>query len=129
MKSVKLPVTIDEYISSFPEDVQHKLTELDETVRKTAPEAIPKISYRMPSYTYKGMLLYFAAFRNHIGFYPFTSAIQAFSKELSGYKCSKGTVQFPIDKPLPLDLIERMTEFRVKENLIKAELKKIKKLK
>jgi uncharacterized protein YdhG (YjbR/CyaY superfamily) len=123
MNSDKIPRTIDEYIEAFPENVQEKLMELRETIKKTAPAASEKISYRMPSYTYKGMLLYFGAHKNHIGFYPFTTAIEAFRQELSEYNCSKGTVQFPIDKPLPLEIIKRMVDFRVKENLHKAEVK------
>lgn len=127
MKAGNIPETVDEYISVFPADVQKKLNDLRKTVRKVAPDAVEKISYRMPSYTFHGMLLYFAAHRSHIGFYPFTSAINAFSEELSEYNCSKGTVQFPLDRPLPLRLIRQITEFRVRENLYRAEEKALKK--
>ena len=127
MNPVKIPETVDEYISAFPGDVQKRLKSLREAVKKVAPDATEKISYRMPSYTYHGMLVYYAAFRNHIGFYPFSSAIEAFREELSGYSCSKGTIQFPHGKPLPIKLIRNIIRFRVKENLYIAEVKALKK--
>jgi uncharacterized protein YdhG (YjbR/CyaY superfamily) len=124
MRSQKIPTNIDEYIAAYPENVSAKLEELRTTIKKAAPEAQEKISYRMPSFTMKGMLLYFAAHTNHIGFYPLSSAIKAFEKELVNYNTSKGTIQFPLNKPLPLSLIGKIVRFRVKENLVKAELKR-----
>jgi uncharacterized protein YdhG (YjbR/CyaY superfamily) len=123
MNSDNIPKTIDEYIAIFPDHVQEKLNEMRLTIRKAAPGATEKISYRMPSYTFNGMLVYFAAHTNHIGFYPFTSAIRSFSSELAPYHTSKGGIQFPYKSPLPLDLIRRIVQFRVKENLHKAEEK------
>ena len=105
----------------FPKDVQLRLQKLRLTIKKAAPQAKEKISYGIPAFTLNGMLVWFAAFKNHIGFYPRTSAIAAFKKELSVYKGAKGSVQFPFDKPLPLTLISRMVKFRVKENLSKAK--------
>jgi uncharacterized protein YdhG (YjbR/CyaY superfamily) len=123
MSSQNIPKNIDEYIAGYPEKVRIKLEELRTTINKAAPEAQEKISWRMPSFTMKGMLLYFAAHTNHIGFYPLSSAIKAFEKELAHYNTSKGTIQFPHNKPLPLNLIRKIVRFRVKENLLKAELK------
>lgn len=117
---------VDEYIAGFPAGTQRLLVQLRASVRKAAPDAEETISYRMPAYKYHGILLYFAAYRNHIGFYPMPSAIEAFKKELSGYKGAKGSVQFPLDKPLPLQLISRIVAFRMKRNLEK-EAEKTKK--
>jgi len=118
MKAGKsLPKSIDEYISGFPPDIQKKLNELRMTIRKAAPEAEEKISYQMPTFALKGNLVHFAAFKNHIGFYPAPSGIERFSKALSVYKGAKGSVQFPVHDPLPLSLIDRIVRFRVKENL------------
>ena len=119
----KKPKDFDDYLDRFPEDVQQRLQKLRLTIKKAAPQAKEKISYGIPSFTLNGMLVWFAAFKNHIGFYPRTSAIAAFKKELSAYKGAKGSVQFPFDKPLPLTLIGRMVKFRVKENLSKAKQK------
>jgi uncharacterized protein YdhG (YjbR/CyaY superfamily) len=124
MNSGNIPKTIDEYISAFPENVQDKLREMRLTIRNAAPEAEEKISYRMPAFTLKGMLVYFAAHKNHIGFYPFTTAIKAFRNELTPYHTSKGGIQFPHETPLPVGLIRKMIEFRVRENIEKAALKK-----
>jgi uncharacterized protein YdhG (YjbR/CyaY superfamily) len=123
MKKENLPGNIDEYIAGYPENIQKVLKEMKAAIREAAPEALEKISYRMPSYTHKGMLLYFAAHTNHMGFYPFKSAIVAFKSELEPYQTSKGTVQFPYDKPLPLNLIKKIIKFRVRENLAKAASK------
>ena len=123
MNPVKIPQTIDEYILLFPENVREKLNEMRQTIRQSAPEATEKISYRMPSYEFNGMLVYFAAHTSHIGFYPFASAIKAFSSELTPYRTSRGGIQFPYKNPLPLDLIKRIVDYRVKENLHKAEVK------
>ncbi|MGE5428865.1 MAG: iron chaperone [Methylococcaceae bacterium] len=114
----------DEYISQFPAEVQAKLQELRYVIKKAAPEAEETISYAMPAFKLKGILVYFAGHKNHIGFYPTASGIANFEKELTGYTTSKGTVQFPLNKPLPLELIKMIVEYRVAENLQKAELKK-----
>jgi uncharacterized protein YdhG (YjbR/CyaY superfamily) len=109
--------TIDEYIKTFPKDVQGILEKMRQTIRKSAPEATEAISYQMPTFKLNGNLVHFAAFKNHIGFYPTPSGIEAFKKELSGYKWAKGSVQFPIDKAFPFDLVEKIVKFRVKENM------------
>ncbi len=116
LTSKKPFTTMEEYIKTFPEDVQNILQKMRQTIRKTAPEATEAISYRMPTFKLNGNLVHFAAFKNHIGFYPTSSGIEAFKKELSGYKWSKGSVQFPIDKTIPYDLVEKIVRFRVKEN-------------
>ena len=108
--------TIDDYIDSFPAEVQAKLCELRETIRKAAPDAVEKISYRMPTFYYNGNLVHFAAYERHIGFYPTPSAITQFATELKRYKSAKGSVQFPLSEPLPLKLITRMVKFRLEEN-------------
>jgi uncharacterized protein YdhG (YjbR/CyaY superfamily) len=114
---------IDAYIAACPQDVQAKLQELRAIIRKAAPEAEETINYAIPTFTLNGNLVHFAAFKNHIGFYPAPSGITAFKKELSGYAQAKGSVQFPLDQPLPLKLITRIVKFRVKENLAKAKKK------
>ena len=116
--------TMDEYINTFPEDVRTILNELRQTIREAAPEAEETINYQMPTFKLNGNLVHFAAFQNHIGFYPTPTGIEAFKKELSGYKGAKGSVQFPIDQPLPLSLIRRIVEYRVKENLARKQKKK-----
>ena len=116
--------TIDEYISSFPADVQAILQKVRETIRTSAPQAEEAISYQMPTFKLNGNLVHFAAFKNHIGFYPVPSGIEKFKKELSAYLSGKGSVQFPLDKPIPYDLISKIVKFRVKENLEKAKAKK-----
>ncbi len=128
MENKKVRFTsIDEYIGTFPEDVQKLLEEMRATIKAAAPEAVEKISYQMPTFFLKGNLVHFAAYKEHIGFYPAPSGIQAFQKELSVYKNAKGSVQFPIDKPLPLELVRRIVQFRVAENLKRAEEKSSKK--
>ncbi len=124
MKTNQTPKTIDEYIASFPPDVQAILEKIRATIKKAAPEAQEKISYKMPTFTLNGNLVYFAAFEKHIGFYPIPTGIEKFKKELSVYKQGKGSVQFPLDKPIPYDLISRIVKFRVKENLERAKGKK-----
>jgi uncharacterized protein YdhG (YjbR/CyaY superfamily) len=110
--------TVDEYIQTLPEDIQVVLEKIRQTIKKTAPEAIEGISYQMPAFKLNGKpLVYFAAFKSHIGFYPVPSGIESFKKELADYKYSKGSVQFPLDKPIPYDLVEKIVAFRVKENL------------
>lgn len=113
--------TVDEYIAAFPVDVQRKLQEMRAAIKAAAPKASEKISYQMPTFFLNGNLVHFAAFKNHIGFYPVPTGIEKFKKELIAYKTSKGAVQFPLDKPLPLALIRRIVKFRVAENLKKAE--------
>jgi len=119
--------TIDDYIATFPIDIQKKLQEMRATIKETAPDAEEKISYQMPTFFLKGNLVHFAAFKNHIGFYPVPTGIEKFKREISAYKTSKGAVQFPLDKPLPLDLICKIVKFRVAENFKKAEEKARKK--
>ena len=116
------PNNIDEYIASFPQDIQKTLEQLRMTIKKAVPEAEESISYGMPAFKANGKpLAYFAAFKNHIGFYATPTDHSEFAKELSNYKQGKGSVQFPINKPLPLDLIGKITKFRVRENLIKVK--------
>jgi len=119
--------TIDEYIANFPEEIQKILQELRATIKTSAPGAQERISYQMPAFALKGNLVYFAAWKNHIGFYPTSSGTRAFKHELSIYESAKGSVKFPLDKPLPLDLISRIVKFRVAENLRKTETKSSKK--
>ena len=116
--------TIDGYIDMFPADVRIILNELRQTIKDAAPEAEETINYQMPTFTLYGNLVHFAAFKNHIGFYPTPSGIEAFKKELSAYKGAKGSVQFPIDQPLPLSLIRKIVEYRVKENAERNPKKK-----
>jgi uncharacterized protein YdhG (YjbR/CyaY superfamily) len=111
--------TMDEYIATFPKNIQCILEELRKTIREAAPQAEEVISYQMPAFKLKGILVYFAAFKNHIGFYPTSSGVEAFKEELSSYEVSKGTIRFPINKPIPFDLVRRIVKFRVKENLAK----------
>lgn len=119
--------SIDEYIATFPEEIQKILEELRATIKSAAPDAEEKISYQMPTFALKGNLVHFAAYKNHIGFYPAPRGIEEFKQELSIYEGAKGTVRFPIDKPLPLELISRIVKFRVAENLKNAETKSNKK--
>ena len=113
--------SIDEYIKTFPPDVQKILERLRHTIRKAVPEAEEVISYQMPAFKLKGNLVYFAAFKKHIGFFPTASGVAAFKKELSDYATSPGTVQFPLDKPIPYDLITKIVLFRKKENLARKK--------
>jgi len=109
--------TIDEYIATFPESIQDILQQIRQTIKESAPQAREAISYRIPTFKLHGNLVHFAAFKNHIGFFPTSSGVDAFQKELSGYETSKGTIRFPLDKPIPFDLIRKIVKFRVKENL------------
>jgi uncharacterized protein YdhG (YjbR/CyaY superfamily) len=118
------PKDIDEYIASFPEDVQEILEKLRATIKKAAPDAEEKISYQIPTFSLKGNLVHFAAYKKHIGFYPTPSGIENFKNELSAYEGAKGSVKFPLNKPIPYDLIREIVEFRVKENLERAEAKR-----
>jgi len=108
--------SVDEYIDGFPPAVGAKLQEMRALIRAAAPKAVERISYRMPAYDLNGILVYFAAFENHIGFYPTSSGISAFQDELKKYKSGKGSVRFPLDRPLPRTLIKKIVKFRVKEN-------------
>jgi len=114
---------IDDYIAGFPREVQASLRKLRGIISKAAPDAAEMIKYRMPTFVLNENLVHFAAFRKHIGFYPTSSAIQAFGAELENYKSAKGSVQFPLDKPVPFALIERMVAFRVREVRGKKEAK------
>ena len=114
--------TVDEYIAAFPKNVQTTLEEIRRAIRDAAPEAQETISYQMPAFKQNGILVWFAAHKNHIGFYPRVSAIEVFKTKLSCYEVSKGTVQFPLDEPIPFDLIKEMVRFRVNENLLKPDL-------
>jgi uncharacterized protein YdhG (YjbR/CyaY superfamily) len=116
--------TIDEYIATFPKETQKVLEDIRATIKAAAPDAQEKISYQMPTFFLNGNLVHFAAFKNHIGFYPVPTGIAKFKKELSVYEQGKGSVQFPLGQPMPLDLITKIVRFRVKENLAKAKAKK-----
>ena len=109
--------SIDEYIRPFPLHVRKKLMELRKVIREQAPQAQEQISYQMPAFYLNGNIVYFAAYSKHIGFYPTSSGIRAFESKLSKYKHSKGAVQFPMDEPLPLELIRKIVRFRVQENI------------
>ena len=113
--------TIDEYIENFPDDIQIKLQKIRKTIKKAAPDSKEVISYRMPAFKQNSVLVYFAAFNNHIGFFPTPKPIEIFKDKLTAYKTSKGTIQFPLDKKIPLDLITEITKFRLKEDLEKAK--------
>lgn len=118
--------TIDDYIANFPKEIQKILEEIRITIKNAAPEAQETISYAIPTFTLNGNLVHFAAFKNHVGFYPASSGIQAFKQELSLYKGAKGSVQFPLNKHIPLDLITRIVKFRVAENVKKKKLRNLK---
>jgi len=115
----KQPKTIDEYIQTFPEEVQIILEKMRQTIRKAAPEAEEAISYQIPTFKLNGNLVHFAAFKNHVSFFPTARGVEAFKKELSRFKGSRGTVQFPLGRPVPYDLVRKITVFRRKENLEK----------
>lgn len=112
---------IDEYIAPFPEEVRQMLEELRETIRKAAPAAEETINYAMPTFKLNGNLVHFAGYKKHIGFYPAPSGITAYKKELSAYTLSKGAIQFPLNKPLPLGIVTKIVKFRVKEQLAKVK--------
>ena len=128
MTSEKIkPKNVDGYISGFSKEIQKKLEEMRSTIQRAAPDAVEVISYQMPAYSFNGTLVYFAAYKNHIGFYPTPSAIEHFKDDLSKYEGSKGAVRFPIDQPLPLKLISKIVKFRLEENLGKV-VKQIKRV-
>jgi uncharacterized protein YdhG (YjbR/CyaY superfamily) len=116
------PQAVSEYIAAAPKEAQKKLREMRACIRKAAPGAEESIKWSMPAFSYARILVVYAAFKHHIGFYPTPSAMKAFAKDLKGYKTAKGSIQFPLEKPLPLSLIRKITAFRVKES--KAEDKK-----
>ncbi|MBW0177964.1 DUF1801 domain-containing protein [Sediminibacterium sp.] len=121
---MKVYENIDAYIADFPADKQKLLKQMRTVIQKAAPKAVEKISYGMPCFFQEGNLVYFAAMKNHIGFYPTSSGVLNFEKELEKYTTSKGAIQFPLDKPLPVKLITMIVKFRVLENLEKAAIKK-----
>jgi uncharacterized protein YdhG (YjbR/CyaY superfamily) len=115
------PRDMDEYIANFPEDVQNILQKIRSVIGKAAPGAAETIKYRIPTFTLNGNLVHFAAFQNHIGFYPTPTGIERFKKELAVYEVAKGTVRLPLDKPIPYDLITEIVKFRVQENMNSAK--------
>jgi uncharacterized protein YdhG (YjbR/CyaY superfamily) len=119
----KKPTTIDEYIADFPPDVQPLLEKVRASIRKAAPKAEEAIKYQMPAFVLNGNLIYFAGYKNHIGLYPGSKPIEEFQDELSRYETSKGTVRLPLDKPVPVALIGKITKFCVKRNAERAALK------
>jgi uncharacterized protein YdhG (YjbR/CyaY superfamily) len=125
MKEIAAP-NVDVYIAGFPFETQEMLHQLRHIIKNIAPEAEEVISYQMPAYKLNGILVYFAGYKNHIGFYPTGSVIASFQDKVSKYKTSKGTVQFPLNQPLPVGLITEMVKFRVAENLEKAKTKQSK---
>lgn len=116
--------SIDEYIATFPAEIQKILQEIRATIHAAAPEATEKISYQMPTFFLNGNLVHFAAFKHHIGFYPTPNGVEAFAADLSKFKGAKGSVQFPLDQPMPLDLITRVVKYRLAENMSKTAKKK-----
>ncbi len=121
------PQTIDEYIAGFPADVQQLLEQIRATIRQAAPDAQEAIKYQIPTFVLHGNLVSFAGYKNHIGFYPVPTGMEAFKDELAPYAAGKGSARFPLDQPIPFDLISRITVFRVQENLAKAAAKRKKK--
>ena len=119
---------IDEYISGFPKNIQKSLREIRTAIRKAAPEAVETIKYAMPTFTLNGNLVSFAAYKNNIGLYPVPREVDAFKKELSGYKGTKSTLQLPLDKPIPVTLISKIVKFLVKRNLEKVKTRTKKKI-
>jgi uncharacterized protein YdhG (YjbR/CyaY superfamily) len=120
--------TVDEYIIRFPSNIQNILQKIRQLIKDLAPNAEETISYQIPTFKLNGNLVHFAAYRTHIGFYPTPSALEEFKKELSKYKLGKGTIQFPIDEPIPYDLIKKIVEFRINENLKRNNQKYIPKI-
>jgi uncharacterized protein YdhG (YjbR/CyaY superfamily) len=112
-------LSVDEYIKSHPEEIKDKLKKIREAIKKAAPGAKEIISYQMPAYKLHTDLVYFAVFKNHIGFFPTSSPIKEFKKELESYETSKGTIKFPLNKKIPLGLVTKITKYRVREDLLK----------
>jgi uncharacterized protein YdhG (YjbR/CyaY superfamily) len=123
MKAGKKFKTVDEYFSSIPTGPKEKLEGLRKAIKQAAPKAKEVISYNMPAFKFHGMVTFYAAYKTHIGFYPTASVISVFKKELEKYELAKGTVRFPLNKPLPLSLIKKIVKFKMSENLVKAEFK------
>jgi uncharacterized protein YdhG (YjbR/CyaY superfamily) len=121
MKSRRVPRNVDEYIAAFPDEVQEILQKIRETIRKAAPGAEETIAYGMPAYTLHGHLIFFAAYKHHIGIYPAPRGVEQFRKELSAYEGGKGTIQLPLDRPIPYRLIEKIVRYRVKTNRASAQ--------
>jgi uncharacterized protein YdhG (YjbR/CyaY superfamily) len=119
MNSEQAPKTVDEYIAAFPKDTQRILHQLRQAIREAAPQAEEVISYQMPAFKQNGILVWFAAFKNHVGFYPKTSAIKVFKNRLSSYQTGKGTIRFPNNEPIPIELVKEIVTFRLRENLNK----------
>jgi len=122
------PKNIDEYIAGFPKDVQEILEKIRLIIRKAAPDAQETLKYQLPTFTLKGNLVHFGAFKKHIGFYPTPTGTEKFKNELSAYEGAKGSIKFPLDKQIPYDLINKIVEFRIKENLDRAAVKGKRKL-
>jgi uncharacterized protein YdhG (YjbR/CyaY superfamily) len=120
----KQPTTIDEYIADFPKDAQAAMEKVRAAIRKAAPDAEEAIKYQIPTFVLKGNLIHFGGYKNHIGLYPGSKPIEEFKEQLSGYKLSKGTVQLPLDKPMPVGLISKITKSCVKRNEEKAKARK-----
>jgi uncharacterized protein YdhG (YjbR/CyaY superfamily) len=117
-------VSVDEYMAKYPNDVQSIMEQVRDTIKKAAPNSEEVISYSMPAFRQNGILVYFGGFKNHLGFFPTAKGVEAFKKELSAYKGAKGSIQFPYDKPMPLDLISRIVKFRAKQDSEKTKAKK-----
>lgn len=124
MKTNQSPNEIDAYIAGFPKDVQEILEKIRKTIRAAAPDAEETINYQIPTFTLEGNLVHFAGFKRHIGFYPTPTGIERFKNELAAYEGAKGSVKFPLDQPIPYDLISRIVAFRVQENLERAAAKR-----
>jgi uncharacterized protein YdhG (YjbR/CyaY superfamily) len=118
------PTDIDSYIADFPEATQALLQQIRATIQAAAPEATETISYAIPTFVYYGNLVHFAGYKEHIGFYPGAAGIEAFKEDISKYKWAKGSVQFPLNEPLPLDLVTRIVNYRLAQNVAKATKKK-----
>ena len=117
--------TVDQYFSTFPASTKALLKKMRETIKEVTPEAQEVISYNMPAFRWNGMLVWYAAYKEHIGFYPTPSAIKTFAEELKRYKTSKGAIQFPIDESIPTSLVKKIVKFRMKQNLEKAKAKEL----
>ena len=126
-KSMKGPATVDEYLRDLPEKEREVLSNIRKTIKAAAPKAEEAISYGMPGYKYHGMLVYFAAFKNHCSFFPGSSMLEVFGKEVEKYKTSKGTLQFTVDKPIPASLIKKIVKARMKQNEVNMLAKQMKK--
>jgi uncharacterized protein YdhG (YjbR/CyaY superfamily) len=120
---VKKFKTVEDYLASLPKETREKVEQLRKAIRETAPKAEEIINYNMPAFRLEGVLVWYAAYKNHIGFYPKTSPIKFFKKELEGYKTSKGAIQFPLDKSVPIGLVKKIVKFRIKENAEDARTK------